>query len=52
MKSIIKAKTMNHSIAAFLARCLALLVCGDMLAFEAYCKSKLQDESIIDVLFG
>ena len=34
----------------FLYNCLALLVCGDLLAFEAYLKMKLQNESIIDVL--
>ena len=42
-------KNHNHFI-DFLYNCLALLVCGDLLAFEAYLKLKLQNDSIIDVL--
>lgn len=42
-------KNHNHCI-DFLYNCLALLVCGDLLAFDAYLKLKLQDESIIDIL--
>lgn len=42
-------KNHNHCI-DFLYSCLALLACGDLLAFEACFKLKLQDESIIDVL--
>lgn len=34
----------------FLYNCLALIVCGDLLAFDACFKLKLQDESIIDIL--
>ena len=42
-------KNHNHCM-DFLYSCLALLACGDLLAFEAYLKLKLQNESIIDVL--
>ena len=42
-------KNHNHCI-DFLYSRLALLACGDLLAFEACLKLKLQNESIIDVL--